>query len=52
MVGSLIAAQVSGKVVGESADEIPSDYFRLSTGIYDAATVGTVQVRSGGAPVD
>lgn len=46
LIGSLIAAQVSGKVVGESADEIPSEYFRLSTGVYDAATVGTVQVRS------
>ncbi|CAM9866176.1 unnamed protein product, partial [Pylaiella littoralis] len=44
IVGSLIAAQVSGKVVGESADEVSSDYFRLSTGIYDAATVGTIQI--------
>lgn len=46
VLGSLIAAQVSGKVVGGGADEVSSDYFRLSTGLYDAATVGTVQVRS------
>lgn len=46
VLGSLIAAQVSGKVVGEGADEVSSDYFRLSTGLYDAATVGTVQVRA------
>lgn len=44
VLGSLIAAQVSGKVVGEGADEVSSDYFRLSTGLYDAANVGTVQV--------
>lgn len=51
VVGSLIAAQVSGKVVGESADEIPSDYFRLSTGVYDAATMGTIQVGPRNVPV-
>lgn len=45
VLGSLIAAQVSGKVVGEGADEVSSDYFRLSTGLYDAAAVGTVRVR-------
>ncbi|CBJ25633.1 conserved unknown protein [Ectocarpus siliculosus] len=44
VVGSLISAQVAGKVVGEVADEVPSDYFRLSTGIYDAATVGEIQI--------
>ncbi|CAM9248264.1 unnamed protein product, partial [Hapterophycus canaliculatus] len=44
VVGSLIAAQVSGKVVGENADEVASDYFRLSTGIYDTATMGTCQI--------
>ncbi|CAM9866972.1 unnamed protein product, partial [Ectocarpus fasciculatus] len=42
VLGSLISAQVAGKVVGEVADELPSDYFRLSTGIYDAATVGAI----------
>lgn len=47
VLGSLISAQVAGKVVGEVADELPSDYFRLSTGIYDAATVGAVQARIG-----
>ncbi|CAM9463784.1 unnamed protein product, partial [Ectocarpus sp. 12 AP-2014] len=47
VVGSLISAQVAGKVVGEMADEVSSDYFRLSTGIYDAATVGEVQARIG-----
>ncbi len=45
VVGSLIAAQASEKVVGESADEVSSDYFRLSTGVYDTSTVGAVQVR-------
>ena len=45
IIGSLVAAQVSGKVVGESPDEVSSDYFRLSTGVYDTATVGVVQVR-------
>lgn len=48
VLGSLIAAQVSGKVVGEGADEVSSEYFRLSTGLYDTATVGTVQVREVG----
>ncbi|CAB1097917.1 unnamed protein product [Ectocarpus sp. CCAP 1310/34] len=42
VVGSLISSQVAGKVVGEVADEVSSDYFRLSTGIYDAATVGEI----------
>lgn len=46
VLSSLIAAQVSGKVVGEGADEISSDYFRLSTGIYDSAAVGAVQVKT------
>lgn len=45
IIGSLVAAQVSGKVVGESPDEVSSDYFRLSTGVYDTATVGVAQVR-------
>lgn len=45
VLGSLIAAQVSGKVVGEGADEVSSDYFRLSTGLYDSAAVGSVQVK-------
>lgn len=44
MLGSLISAQVAGKVVGENAEEASSDYFRLSTGVYDTATVGGVQV--------
>ncbi|CAM9347803.1 unnamed protein product, partial [Scytosiphon promiscuus] len=44
VLGSLIAAQVSGKVVGENAEEVSSDYFRLSTGIYDAAALGKVQI--------
>lgn len=51
VVGSLISAQVAGKVVGEVADEVSSDYFRLSTGIYDAATVGEVQARIGNSIV-
>lgn len=44
MLGSLISAQVAGKVVGENATEVSSDYFRLSTGVYDVATVGGIQV--------
>ncbi|CAM9106632.1 unnamed protein product, partial [Laminaria digitata] len=44
VLGSLISAQVAGKVVGENAEEASSNYFRLSTGVYDAATVGGVQI--------
>ena len=44
VLGSLISAQVARKVVGENAEEASSDYFRLSTGVYDTATVGGVQV--------
>lgn len=43
-LGSLISAQISGIVVGQNPDEVSSDYFRLSTGVYDAAAVGGVQV--------
>lgn len=44
VVGSLISAQVAGIVIGQNPEEASSDYFRLSTGVYDAAAVGGVQV--------
>lgn len=46
VVGSLISAQVAGIVVGQNPEEASTDFFRLSTGLYDAATVGGVQVTS------
>lgn len=47
VVESLISAQVTGIAVGQNPDQVPSDYFRLSTGVYDAANLGGVEVRQG-----
>lgn len=44
LIGDLVSGQVTEMVAGQNAEEIAGDYFRLSTGVYDAATVGGVQV--------
>lgn len=51
VIGSLISAQVVGVVAGQHPKEVSSDYFRLSTGVYDAAAIGGIQVRSNAGTV-
>lgn len=44
LVGDVISSQVVDMVAGQNTQEVSSEYFRLSTGVYDAAAVGGIQV--------
>lgn len=44
LIGSLISSQTMDMVAGQYPNEFAGDYFRLSTGVYEASTVGGVQV--------
>lgn len=46
VIDSIISAQVVGAVAGQSPEKVSSEYLRISTGVYDAAAIGGIQVRS------
>lgn len=46
LIGLVVSAQTTSMVVGQNAQAIAGEYFRLSAGVYDVATIGEVEVNT------